>query len=607
MIFGMPRALFPRLAVVQFHRGPEVVGLLFSALAFGALIGALTSGWVGGVRRPGRAILVAVALWGLAVVGFGLSGRNLVLAFAFLAIAGAADVISAVFRVVVAADHRSRLAARPAQRAEHPRRRGRRSPRRLRSGHRGLVVLTVHRGREWRCAVPRRCRGHRRGACPSSRAGAWVSPRDGGLIASQIDACRRCAIDSATVAGYSGTVLPKKLGITEGSRVALGGRARRFRTSADTAARGRADAETAAQRSRRRRVLRDAARRARAPLPASRVGAALRRRAVGRVAEAHRGSRDRPVRTRRARGRARRPGSSTTRCARSTTCGRACGSSTACPTVPRRSARAAHARTAREQPVARTRVRSIVVCGRYVSVSSPTLLAERLHVDEVRADRRRAQLQRDAARRGADRRRRRRSTVRVLDRVRWGLVPSWAKDLSIGDRLINARSDGVADEAGVPQGVREAAVPDSGRRLLRVARACPGPRKRKQKQPYFIARGRPRADGVRGSLRGVARPLRSRTRAVDPLVRDRHDRREREARADPRPDAGRVGRERVGRVARPRQPRHDAARAVARARAERRVPLLSGVDAREQARQPGTRVARRGRGADASANRGMFS
>jgi predicted MFS family arabinose efflux permease len=98
MIFGMPRALFPRLAVVQFHRGPEVVGLLFSALSVGALIGALTSGWVGTVRRPGRAILVAVAIWGLAVVGFGLSGRNIGLAFGFLAIAGAADVVSAVFR-----------------------------------------------------------------------------------------------------------------------------------------------------------------------------------------------------------------------------------------------------------------------------------------------------------------------------------------------------------------------------------------------------------------------------------------------------------------------------------------------------------------------------
>jgi predicted MFS family arabinose efflux permease len=116
MIFGMPRALFPRLAVVQFHRGPEVVGLLFSALSVGALIGALTSGWVGTVRRPGRAILTAVTIWGLAVVGFGLSGTNLALAFCFLAVAGAADVISAVFRsssqqLIVPDSLRGRLSA----------------------------------------------------------------------------------------------------------------------------------------------------------------------------------------------------------------------------------------------------------------------------------------------------------------------------------------------------------------------------------------------------------------------------------------------------------------------------------------------------------------
>jgi predicted MFS family arabinose efflux permease len=116
MIFGMPRALFPRLAVVQFHRGPEVVGLLFSALSAGALIGALTSGWVSNVRRPGRAILTAVVIWGLAVVGFGLSGRNVGLAFGFLAVAGAADVISAVFRsssqqLIVPDSLRGRLSA----------------------------------------------------------------------------------------------------------------------------------------------------------------------------------------------------------------------------------------------------------------------------------------------------------------------------------------------------------------------------------------------------------------------------------------------------------------------------------------------------------------
>ena len=53
MIFGMPQALFTFLAITQFHRGPEVVGLLFAAPAVGAFVGALTAGWVKNVRRQG--------------------------------------------------------------------------------------------------------------------------------------------------------------------------------------------------------------------------------------------------------------------------------------------------------------------------------------------------------------------------------------------------------------------------------------------------------------------------------------------------------------------------------------------------------------------------
>ncbi|AKL73895.1 arabinose efflux permease family protein [Actinobacteria bacterium IMCC26256] len=98
MVFGMPRALFPVLAQVQFHAGPELVGLLFSAVAVGALIGALTSGWVHRINRQGRAVLIAVALWGAGIVAFGLSGSSIGLALGCLAVAGGADVISAVFR-----------------------------------------------------------------------------------------------------------------------------------------------------------------------------------------------------------------------------------------------------------------------------------------------------------------------------------------------------------------------------------------------------------------------------------------------------------------------------------------------------------------------------
>jgi MFS family permease len=101
MVFGMPRALFPQLAQEQFGGGDAVVGLLFSAFAAGALLGALTSGWVSRVRRMGLAIVVSVALWGVAIAGFGLAGDRLWLALAFLAAAGAADVVSAVFRSTI--------------------------------------------------------------------------------------------------------------------------------------------------------------------------------------------------------------------------------------------------------------------------------------------------------------------------------------------------------------------------------------------------------------------------------------------------------------------------------------------------------------------------
>lgn len=97
MVFGMPQALFPAMALGQFHGGPETVGLLFAAPGAGALVGALLTGWVSRVRRQGRAVLVSVVLWGLAIALFGLT-HNLPLALALLAFAGAADVFSAVFR-----------------------------------------------------------------------------------------------------------------------------------------------------------------------------------------------------------------------------------------------------------------------------------------------------------------------------------------------------------------------------------------------------------------------------------------------------------------------------------------------------------------------------
>jgi MFS family permease len=98
MIFGMPAALFPALALDVFHAGPVGVGLLNAAPAAGAFLGAAISGSVTRIRRVGRGIIVAVVVWGAAIVLFGLSTFSFPLALAFLAIAGGADVLSAVLR-----------------------------------------------------------------------------------------------------------------------------------------------------------------------------------------------------------------------------------------------------------------------------------------------------------------------------------------------------------------------------------------------------------------------------------------------------------------------------------------------------------------------------
>jgi MFS family permease len=97
MVFGMPRALFPALGTEVFGGGASTVGLLYAAPGVGAMLGAVTTGWVTGVRRQGLAVIVAIAVWGLAIAGFG-AVAWLPLALFLLAVAGAADVVSAVFR-----------------------------------------------------------------------------------------------------------------------------------------------------------------------------------------------------------------------------------------------------------------------------------------------------------------------------------------------------------------------------------------------------------------------------------------------------------------------------------------------------------------------------
>lgn len=96
MIFGMPTALFPALAVHRFHHA-GYVGFLFAGTSAGALVASGLGGWMGHVRRQGLVVVVAAAAWGGAIAAFGFT-TSLWPALALLAVAGGADQISAILR-----------------------------------------------------------------------------------------------------------------------------------------------------------------------------------------------------------------------------------------------------------------------------------------------------------------------------------------------------------------------------------------------------------------------------------------------------------------------------------------------------------------------------
>jgi len=95
MFFGMPEALFPAIAAGL--GGPKVLGLMYAAPAIGSFIFSATSGWTSRVHRHGMGVIVAATVWGLAIVGFG-AVPGLAPALVFLAIGGAADMASGIYR-----------------------------------------------------------------------------------------------------------------------------------------------------------------------------------------------------------------------------------------------------------------------------------------------------------------------------------------------------------------------------------------------------------------------------------------------------------------------------------------------------------------------------
>jgi MFS family permease len=100
MTFGMPRALFAVLSLTVFHAGASGTGLLYAAVSVGAVAAAVTTGWLGHARWLGRITIVAVLVWGVAIAAAGLA-PSLWLCAGLLAVAGAADSVSAVCRSVI--------------------------------------------------------------------------------------------------------------------------------------------------------------------------------------------------------------------------------------------------------------------------------------------------------------------------------------------------------------------------------------------------------------------------------------------------------------------------------------------------------------------------
>jgi MFS family permease len=96
MVLAMPRALFPAVAEAKFG-GDSAIGWLYAAIAIGSVIAGLTSGWIARVKRQGLALIGAVIGWGVAVAVAGLA-RQLWLVVLLLGVAGAADLVSAVYR-----------------------------------------------------------------------------------------------------------------------------------------------------------------------------------------------------------------------------------------------------------------------------------------------------------------------------------------------------------------------------------------------------------------------------------------------------------------------------------------------------------------------------
>jgi MFS family permease len=101
MFFGSPRALLPVYASQIMHIGPQGLGILIAATSIGAVALAPFTGLIGRITRQGLGVVIAIIVWGLCIIAFGVSPTPLWLGFLFLAGAGAADMVSMILRGLI--------------------------------------------------------------------------------------------------------------------------------------------------------------------------------------------------------------------------------------------------------------------------------------------------------------------------------------------------------------------------------------------------------------------------------------------------------------------------------------------------------------------------
>jgi MFS family permease len=99
MFMAMPIVVFPAFAEKVLHE-PKMLGLLYTAESVGTMIATLSSGWTTRFHHHGRAVVVASMCWGAAIALVGIA-PNAWVAIVFLMFAGAADMISGIFRSTI--------------------------------------------------------------------------------------------------------------------------------------------------------------------------------------------------------------------------------------------------------------------------------------------------------------------------------------------------------------------------------------------------------------------------------------------------------------------------------------------------------------------------